>query len=388
MSNRIVLAGALAQRPGRGGHAWVFLQYLLGFKRLGWDVLFIDQLQPGMCVDAAGQPCSLEGSENLRYLLDVLRGFGLENSFGLLDGNGQAAAGLSKAEILGFVASSEFLINVMGYLTDPELLAAARRLVFLDIDPGFGQMWRELGLADIFAGHEIFVTIGQNIGQSNCSIPTCGLKWITTCPPVVMEYWPVKGDDWQGHDFTSVSSWRGAFDSIEYANKRYGLRVHEFRKFMELPELARRRFRLALDIHPAELGDLALLAENGWVLEEPRQCTATPAEYRKYIERSAAEFMVAKNMYVDTCGGWFSDRSVCYLASGKPVLAQDTGWRQFYPADKGLLSFSTLDEARLGVEQIANHYQRHALAARSIAEQYFDSDRVLSRLLHEIGGSP
>ncbi|HJZ54048.1 MAG TPA: hypothetical protein VKE74_03790, partial [Gemmataceae bacterium] len=163
----IVIAGSVAQKPRHGGHTWVFLQYLLGFRRLGWDVLFLDRLDPGTCADAAGRPCPPEESVNVRFLADVMDRFGLGGSYAVDCGGGRYV-GLSRAEVLGRTEAAAFLLNVMGFLADAEVLARARRRVFLDIDPGFGQMWRELGLADPFRGHDAFVTIGENVGRPSC----------------------------------------------------------------------------------------------------------------------------------------------------------------------------------------------------------------------------
>jgi hypothetical protein len=379
----MVLAGSLAQRPGRGGHAWVFLQYLLGFRRLGWDVLFLDEIQPGMCRDDQGRACGLEQSENYRAFTELMQEFGLPDCYSLNYNRGEQVLGVSRGEVLDRLRRSALLINIMGYLSDAELVAVAPRRVFLDIDPGFGQMWRALELADIFAGHDDFVTIGENIGSPDCEVPTCGLTWITTPQPVVLDQWPVTPDA-TGH-YTSVASWRGAFGPIDYQEKRYGLRVHEFRKFISLPARTGRPFHVALDIDPAETADLSLLADNGWQLDNPRNAAGDAAAYRRYVQQSRAEFMVAKNLYVETRGGWFSDRSLCYLASGKPVIAQDTGLRRHYPNGCGLLLFSTLDEAVAAVAEIESDYSRHARAARQIAEKHFDSDRVLTRLLAKLG---
>src|SRR2546426_10117469 len=208
MSDTIVIAGSLAQKPRHGGHTWVFLQYLLGFKRLGWDVLFLDQLEPGMCVDDKGQPCDLEQSVNLRYLLNVLDRFGLRDSFALSYNRGKRFVGLSRKQVIERVKHSAVLLNVMGFLSDDEILSCASRRVFLDIDPGFGQMWRELGLHDPFQGHDAFVTIGENIGQPECDIPTGGLGWITTPPPIFLGYLPLRGGGPDGQPFTAIARWR------------------------------------------------------------------------------------------------------------------------------------------------------------------------------------
>jgi hypothetical protein len=362
------------------------LQYLLGFRRLGWDVLFLDRLEPEMCVDAADQPCQFEESLNLRYFLKVMEGFGLSGAFALIYDRGRRFVGLSRKRVLERTRSSAFLMNVMGFLDDEEILSRAPRRVFLDIDPGFGQMWRALGLADPFWGHDDHVTIGENIGRPGCAIPTCGLDWITTPQPVVLDRWrPADGTD--GKSFTSVASWRGPYGPLEYEGKSYGLRVHEFRKFAQLPRVSGRTFELALDIHPAEEKDLALLSDNGWSLVDPSLVAGDPWAYQAYIQGSMAEFMVAKNMYVQANSGWLSDRSLCYLASGKPVLAQDTGFTQLYPTGEGLLAFTTVEEASSGVEEISRNRAHHARAARGLAEGFFDSDKVLECLLGKLGVS-
>lgn len=384
MAETIVIAGSLAQRPNAGGHAWVFLQYLLGFKRLGWDVLFVDRLEAEMCVDSEGRRCPLEKSINLSYFVEVMKRFNLGDSFSLIYNGGERFIGLSRQETLDRTKESAFLLNVMGFITDEEFLGCAPKRVFLDIDPGFGQMWLDLGLANLFQGHDRYVTIGENIGKPDCPIPTCGLDWVTTPQPVVLEHWSKRSDSADDGFFTSIASWRGPFGPIEYRGKTYGLRVHEFRKFIELPERTQSRFEVAMNIHTAEVNDIALLKENEWSLVNPRTVAADPWAYRDYIQNSKAEFMVAKNMYVQTRGGWFSDRSICYLASGKPVLAQDTGLKELYPTGEGLVTFASLEEAVDGVGKINGDYRRHSRAARSLAEDYFDSDKVLKNLLSKL----
>jgi hypothetical protein len=261
------------------------------------------------------------------------------------------------------------------------LLEAPSRRVFLDIDPGFGQMWKALGLHDLFAGHDTFATVSQNLGGPDCSIPTCGFHWISTPPPVVLNHWPYT----EGNSgFTSIGSWRGPYGPIKYQGRTYGLRVHEFRKFARLPQLTQQRFEAALDIDPADQRDINLLREHSWALVNPARIVADPRQYRGYIQRSTAELMIAKGMYVASNSGWFSDRSACYLASGKPVLAQDTGFAQNYPVGEGLIPFSDLSEAVAGVETIRTDLRRQRAGARALAEEIFDARKALTRLLDEI----
>ncbi len=385
MKGTVVVAGALAQRPGAGGHAWVFLQYLLGFQRLGWRVLFLDRLDRAMCHDKKGEAASVRDSVELSWLAAVLEWAGLSGDWAVLTADGDPI-GLSRTQIAQRLHDASLLINVMGFLSVEDLPPTdALTRVFLDIDPGFGQMWRALDLADPFDAHDAFVTIGENVGLEGCTIPTCGLDWITTPQPVVLEEWPMRDPVGQDFPFTSVAAWRGPYAPVEYDGRTYGLRVHEFRRFVELPRRSGRTFEVALDIDAAEAPDLDALRRNSWVLADPRVVAGTPEDYRNYIARSGAELMVAKNMYVASNSGWFSDRSICYLASGRPVLAQDTGIRGRYPVGDGLLVFAELDEAAAGVEEIASDPARHGRAARDIAEAHFSSEIVLPRLLERLG---
>ena len=383
MSPTVIIAGALARRPYIGGHTWLFLQYLLGFKRLGWEVHFVDWVEPGTCVDAVGRATSFHASVNLHYTERVMNGFGLEGCWTLVYDGGREVAGRPREEVVDLARRSALLLNVMGYLEDEDILSAAPFRVILDIDPGFGQMWQELGLHALFRDHERYVTIGERIGAPDCVIPACGVEWVATKPLVVLTEWPVSPV--ANGRFTSVVSWRGAFGPVEYRGRTYGLRAHEFRRFLELPSRTSVPLEVALDIDDADVADRRRLEEHGWVLADPRVVAGDPWRYRRYVEASSAELMIAKNMYVDTRGGWFSDRSCCYLASGKPVLAQDTGLRDPPPGGEGLVIFSTPDEAVAGAQEIMGNYARHSAAAREIAAEYFASDRVLRRLLEALG---
>lgn len=371
------MGGAIAQKPACAGHAWQFLQYLLGFQRLGYEVLFLDRLRmPGPQEDIG-----------LRWLERVMADEGLERSWTL--DLGDRTAGVDRQSVMQFVADADVLINVMGFITDEEIMATAKRRIFLDTDPGFGQMWCALGLADVFAGHDVHVTIGERIGRPGCAVPDLGLPWIRTPQPVVLDRWPACPPG-GGLRFTSVASLRGSYAPVQYAGRRYGLRVHELRQFAELPARAgpELEFELALDLASADTPDALRLRDGGWRLVEPHGVASTPAAYRRYVQGSDAEVMVAKEMYVQSASGWVSERSLCYLASGRPVLAQDTGFSELYPSSEGLVSFATLDEALAGVESIRSRPRQHTAAAREIAEAYFDSDVVLSNLLEAVGAAP
>ena len=257
----------MAQRPGRAGHAWVFLQYLLGFRRLGYEVLFLDRLTEDMTVGHDGHQSASRYRTNVDWLTSVMSTAGLHGRYSLRLPGG-VTVGLDRSEVMRRVRRSSFLLDVNGFLDDEEIAAATPQRVFLDIDPGFNQMWQELGLADVLDGYDAYVTLAPRIGQPDCRIPTCGLSWISTVPPVVLEAWPVAPPTPAGA-FTSVATWRGPFDPIEFRGERYGLRVHEFRRLASVAANSDERFALALDIDIADHADADTLTRDGLAARRP-----------------------------------------------------------------------------------------------------------------------
>lgn len=384
MAATILYGGAVAQAVGQGGLLWFHLHFLLGLRRLGHEVILVDRLDSAMCTDRAGRPVPFADSVQRRGFLDVVRQFGLDGAFSLDVDRGREHLGLGPAALVAKARSAALLINVMGYCDAEDVRAAVGRRVFLDIDPGFPQMWRELGLHDAFAGHDRFATLARRIGRPGCTIPTCGLDWITLPQPIVLDHWPAVPPRPEGA-FTSIGAWRGPNGPVEYGGRIYGLRCHEFRRFLDLPQrCAGTVFEQALAIDPGDARDIAALAAHGWRLVDPRAVAGTPDAYRDCIGASRGEFVVPKQMYVDTASGLLSDRSGCYLASGRPVLARDTGLGDLYPVGDGLVTFTTPEEAVAGVERIAADHPRHCRAAREIAVAHLDSDRVLTRFLAEV----
>jgi hypothetical protein len=362
----IAIAGSIAQRPRRPGHAWVFLNYLLGFRALGHEVLFIDRLGDG------GDP---------GWLATAMARGGFEGRYAALGGEG-GSVGVPRRQVLAELRRSLLLLNVNGFLDDPELLAAAPRRVYLDIDPGFGQIWADQGLADTFAGHDDFVTVGTNFGGDGCTVPLLGRQWITTLPPVALDRWPVAPSP--GRAFTTVGSWRGPFGPLEHGGETLGLRAHEFRRFLELPSRVDAPFEVALEIDPTDAADLAALRGAGWDVADPLTSLADFESYRDYLGGSLAEIAIAKQLYVATRGGWFSDRSATYLACGKPVIALDTGFEAALPTGAGLLAFDDPDGAAAAAEEVLTRPRQHAGAARELAAEHLDGRRVLGRLLDRL----
>lgn len=384
MRGTILYSGALAQTVRQGGLTWFHLQFLLGFRRLGYEVVLLDRIEDAMCVDDKGRPAAFADSVNRRDFLTVMRRFGLEESFSLDVNRGTETLGLPRIDVIARGRSAIALVNVMGYCADPGVLDAVPHRVFLDIDPGFAQMWRELGLHDAFVHHDRFATLARGISRPGCTIPTCGLTWTTLPQPVVLEHWPVSAPQPEGA-FTGIGAWRGPNGPVDFGGRTFGLRCHEFRSFLALPgRCPGESFAQALAIDPGDAKDIAALEGHGWRLLDPIAAAGSPDRYSDFIAASKAEFMVPKQMYVDTASGLLSDRSCYYLATGRPVLARDTGLGNLYPCGDGLVTFTTLDEAVAGVERITADYSRHCLAAREIAEACFDSDRVLTGFLNDV----
>jgi hypothetical protein len=376
-ARRVVVSGMVGGDPHQGGASWAVLQYVLGLGKLGCDVLLVEQWEPPPATRSLAQ------TPSSAYFEEVARAFGLEERSALLRAGSQETVGLPYAVLRERCRDADLLLNISGILTDPDLIAHIPVRAYVDLDPVFNQLWHESGIDMRFAAHNRFVTVGQALGTPECPVPTVGRDWIATLPPVVLERWPAVDGPGDG-SFTSVANWRG-YGSVEHEGVQYGQRVHSMRKFMELARRTDAPLRLALAIHPDEHRDLAALAANGWELVDPVEAAGTPDRYQRFIQSSTAELGIAKSGYALSRSGWFSDRSACYLASGRPVLAQETGFSRFLPTGEGLLSFQTVDDAVAGVESIRGAYTRHARRARELAEELLGSDRVLGSLLDRLG---
>lgn len=379
----VVVSGALANKLHNGGAAWTRLSWALGLSALGFQVAFVEQIDRACCVDASGRPSTFEHSANLEYFRQVTEQFGLSDLATLTCDDG-ATHGLTASDLDDLVRSAVALVNITGHLTHRQMGRIPRR-VYIDLDPGYTQFWHAVGNpGPRLEGHNFYYTVGENIGRPSCSIPDGGIPWRPIRQPVVLRHWPDCGPG-ETFRFNTIASWRGPYGPARYSGTTYGLKAHEFRKFIELPRRVARRFELALEIHSADEPDLVTLRGNGWHVIDPRTVADGPVAFRQYVQTSSAEFSVAQGIYVETESGWFSDRTVRYLASGKPALVQDTGFSRNYPVGEGLVAFRTMDEAVSGAERIERDYANHCRAARAIAEDYFDSDRVLGQLVEEIG---
>ena len=377
MKPLVIVSGALANKPGNGGNAWTRMSWARGFERLGCEVFFMEQLPATTERDPA---C---GTASINFFQTVMAQFGLAQNSALLCGD-EILHGPPLTELVQRAKNSALLFNLSGHLTQPQIFAAARCKVFYDDDPGFTQFWHAAGGGARLAGHDFHFTIGENIGSPGCVIPTNGINWRHTRAPMVLADWPVCAPKTFDR-FTTIASWRGAFGPVTHDGKTYGLKCHEFRKFFALPERVKPICEVALQIHPADKKDLDALLTHGWRVIEPQTVASTPDDFRRYVQNSAAEFSPAQGMYVDTNSGWFSDRTVRYLASGRPALVQETGFSRHIKTGEGLLAFRNLEEAIEGTEKISRDYEKHCQAARRVAEEFFDAEKIIRRLVAEIG---
>jgi len=371
-----VVAGALANKPLNGGEAWVRLSWVLGLRRLGLHVLFVEELAP-----------AADSEDGAAYFRDVIEEFGLGSASALLRGEGESTWGLSRREVVEVAEAADVLVNISGNLRRPDILRCIPRRAYVDLDPGFTQHWHAAGQDVGLEDHTIHFTVGALIGTPSCPIPTGDIRWLPIRQPVLLDEWPVSDSGELGR-FTTVASWRGSLGRVEWQGRAFGVKAHEFRKFLRLPELAPGTFEISLDIHPGDERDRTLLQEHGWRLSDPRLLTHDPESFRRYVSGSWAEFSVAQSIYVETRCGWFSDRTTRYLAAGKPALVQDTGFSDHVPVGEGLIAFESLGEAAAGAESIAADYETHSRTARALAEEYFDSDKILTRFLDQVGVAP
>lgn len=389
MKPLVVVSSVIANKPLNGGNARMVLNWLEGLEQLGADVFFVEQIRSDTCVDVGGAPARPEASVNREYFDRVLgtRGFGRRAAL-ICDAEetleGATLHGATPDELYDLTRDADLLINISGHLSARALKDRFRRKVYVDLDPGYTQLWHIEGTgAARLEGHDLYFTVGQRIGTSGCTIPTRGIPWRPFRQPIVLDRCRTTSS-MTSDRFTTVASWRGAYAPVTHEGETFRVKAHEFRKIAVLPRISPRQFEVALDIHQGDVKDLAALHASGWRIVNPRHVAATPEDYCNYIEGSAAECSAAQGMYVQTKSGWFSDRTARYLAAGKPALVQDTGFVQ-RGSGEGLVVFDTVADAARGAERIVRDYRAHSEAARWFAERYFNSDKELGHIM-EAGG--
>ena len=379
-SLRIVLLGYVVRCP-LGGMAWHHLQYAMGLAELGHDVLFIEDSDDyPSCYDPSTDSTGVDPSYGLRFADDAFRGVGLGEGWAYYDAHTSTWHGPRAEEAPRSVAAADVLINLGGVNPLRPWSLDVQVRVFIDHEPALTQV-RHLSdprAMNLARQHNRFFSFGEKIGDPDCTVPDDGFQWLPTRQPIVLNAWPVTPGPSDGK-FTTVMQWDSHPPRV-LGDLRYGMKSDSFMPYLDLPERAGRIFELALGSASAPRD---LLQSKGWHLRNPLEPTRDPWTYRDYICGSKAEFSVAKHGYVVTRGGWFSERSAAYMASGRPVLTQETGFSARLPSGEGLVAFSSPEEAVAGVGDINSSYGTHCRAARALSAEYFDARKVLSVLIED-----
>ena len=393
MSTVVLSTYKVANFPGGGGHFWVYMQYAQGLRRLGCDVYWLEQLRP------SGGP----GEEHrlCTTLLERMERFGFAGKTLLYVADPRAVDGVrfvasTDAHAKAVLRRADVLLN-FHYAIDPRLLGWARRTALVDIDPGLLQFWMSTGQLAV-ARHDHYLTTGETVGTPEARFPDCGVSWTRIRPPVCLDLWPVSYTP-DAEAFTTVSSWSSASWLKVKENGQTALRDNTkriaFLEYVDLPRQVARPLELALyllDRDPAgqarrkqaeqDAADRSLLERHGWRVRDSREVAGSPDAYRSYVQASRGEFSCAKPSCMEFRNAWVSDRSVCYLASGKPIVVQDTGPSSYLPDGEGIFRFSSIPQAAAALDAIESDYQRQCDAARALAETYFDAGRVIEHALN------
>ena len=372
----------VANFPDGGGHFWVYMQYAQGLRRLGCDVYWLEQFRPP--ADATQEP------QLLAPFFERMKRFGLEGRALLYSAPRGSAEGPASFRFVGcewpeverVLKRADLLLN-FHYAIDPRLLACARRTALVDIDPGLLQFWMSTGQLHVPV-HDCYLTTGETVGTPSARFADCGLQWHRIRPPVCLDLWPFTYDP-RAAAFTTVSSWSTTDWLKLKENGKTVLRENTkrvaFLEFAELPQRTRQPLELALYTDERDVADLARLEQNGWRVRHSTDVAGSPDAYRSYIQRSRGELSCAKPSCMAFQNAWVSDRTLCYLASGKPAVVQHTGSSRYLPDAEGLFRFHTIEEAAEALAAMNADYEHHCRAARALAEEHFDARKVTARIL-------
>ncbi len=378
-SLRIIVSGQIAQYP-LGGVTWFYLQYVVGLARLGHDVYYIEDSGQWPYNPSAQE--LLEGCDfNVAYLAGVMSRFDLAEKWAYCFPWQSQWFGLSEPTRREVITSADLLVNVSGTLERPQKYREVRRMAYIDTDPVFTHVKLARGQGDfrkMVDAHDVQFSYGESPASL---VPDTGHRWRPTRVPVVISEWQTGMS--RRDVFTTIMNWT-SHNSVTYNGQTYGQKDVEFRRFIDLPSrIAPASIELAIGPGHGRRTPYDLLKYKGWRLADPAVVCPDLDSLREYTQSSMAEWSIAKNGYVLGQSGWFSERSARYLAAGRPVVVQDTGFSKVLPVAEGILPFRTMAEAVNGIRKVELDYERHSKAARAIAEEYFDSAKVLGRLVEE-----
>ncbi len=379
---RVVVLGITAQYP-LAGVTWQAMHYLAGLRALGCDVFYVED-SGAPPYDPVSGGIANDARANIAYLAAVMRRLDLADRWAYWDAQSDAWHGLARARVHALYRSADAIFNLCGATRlRPEHRQGAR-LCYVETDPVYEQMRVANDEADsvaFLAEHDLFFTYGALLGTPSCTVPVERFTWIPTRPPVVLEEWRRRGE---GIAYRTIATWENKGKNVEFRGETYYWTKHRnFVRMLDVPRQSGVRMEVAMD--PLDPAVRAELATHGWTLVDPRPISADLDAYRGFVEGARGEFTVAKDIYVRPRSGWFSDRSVCFLAAGRPVVTQETGFSERVPSGRGLLAFATRDEAVAAVRAVEADYETHARAAREIAVEYFAAGRVLGAMLSAAG---
>jgi len=392
-SLRIVVMGYVVRGP-LAGPTWHHLQYVRGLADLGHEVWYLEDSEDyPACYDPAQQIVTADPSYGLAYAQRVFdrmgqgqgQGQGLGQRWAYFDAMQNRWHGPAGGSMPAICRDADMLINVSGVNALRPWVAQIPHRVLIDTDPVFMQVdiLNDAPRRKFAESHTAFFTYGESFGLPGCTMPDDGLAWLPTRQPVLLDAWTPTPGRPEGR-YTTVLLW-DSYDVREWQGRQWGMKSQEMERVLDMPALCGPRFELALGGPTAPHNRLAA---RGWHTADPLAITCDPWDYQAYIRQSKAEFSVAKHGYVASGSGWFSERSASYMALGRPVVVQDTGFSRHLPTGEGLLAFNTLDEAVAAVAEVDAHYGRHVEAARAVIESHFDARQVLVRLVEQALAAP
>jgi hypothetical protein len=376
---KIIVGGGFSYVPFSPGAAWTRLEQALGLMHLGHDVLIVEEASDGWCYNRAGEKTSYEESWSRELFTKMMARFGVLERASQVYDKGRATTGVPLDQVTTFAREADLLINNSGHVTFDAILSGVDRRVYIDLDPVYTQLWyAEYGKHRVLDRHDVFFTVGANIGTKDSDIPDCGKEWHYLPRILDLDRWgfALNADT---KNFTTIANWAG-FGELEFRGKTFKPKYAEFLRYADLPRLTSQSLQVWLKNYDLSDPRIEELTGAGWSIENAAVIDSLDS-YQDFIQKSRAEVGIAQNAYVEGKSGWFSDRSAQYLASGKPVLAQSTGFESHLPTGAGLFSFSTIEDAAQGIDEINANYSGNCRAARDLAAAHFDYRKVLPEML-------
>jgi len=383
----LIVVYHLSVRFPFAGIIWQLLHHLIGFRRLGFDVYYLEDSGGAWFYDPVTGAFLSDATRNLKLVTSVLARFGFDDHWAFRDPDSGEYLGLPGSECTQLLRDADAIINLCGALDPREEHANSRCLVYQGTDPGQFQVDLQQGKPKAVrcaAAHKVFFTYAYNLGSADCLLPTAGLAWRPTRPPVLLDYWADFAGLPDSGVFTTVGTWENKGKDVQISGEKYSWSKHlNFMTMLDVPNRSGQAIELATDLKSGP--DYERMSSAGFRLRSAIPMSLDLDEYRNYVGTSRGEFTVAKDVVARTRSGWFSDRSACYLAAGRPVVTQRTGFERSLPTGAGLFSFDNAEEAAEAIRTVNSDYHRHSHAAREIAAEYFAATKLLKEIVEAAG---